>query len=706
MRTENKLFNPASQPKEILIENFVVRTKVFEKIFKDIEKGNMKYPEQHYLLQGLRGMGKTTLLLRLKYEVEKNEKLKRWLIPVFFNEESYDLSSLSNLWEKLLKYLDDYWEIGNKLYDQTEQFIGNNDYEKLCFDLLIRALNERKQKLFILFDNFGELFLDNLKERETHRLREILMHCNDIRIVAASAIVLEDQHDYSKPFFEFFRIIYLDGLDKDETLGLITKLQEKETRKKIDIEKNKAKIETLALLTGGVIRTILLLYEVLLSDEKGTALQDLDVILDRITPLYKHRMDALPIQQRKIVDVVAKSWDAISVKDIASQIRDDGKPMQGKAISAQLAQLEKNNVIEKKETTTKNNFYQLKDRFFNIWYLMRNGDRYDRCRVEWLTKSIELLYGDDENGVEGFINGHIEKLKKGNYSQYSALLIFDAINNSKIISLKNKVKLLEETRNELNEGSVPLEKELKYDYNEINSLLLKNDSCEEAISYLKKNGLQELNIFEILGMILFKSEKVKESILYFEKIRANKLFDYVQIELGALLQMREFLKAEKLIIENIEKIKDGVKKKLTLVILAFIYHHFRKNKLEALKLVQNNSTSESILEISITTNILLWNNLINEAIEWLNKMLHHKDEEGYIFSILPFFIAKKQYHTVFNLFNDSRFQLKDKQKPLYYALLHFMKDEYPNEYLKMGSELEPLVKDIIGNINQLAIDYA
>ena len=34
---ENKIYNPAAQPKEWLIENFVVRTNVFEKIFKDIK---------------------------------------------------------------------------------------------------------------------------------------------------------------------------------------------------------------------------------------------------------------------------------------------------------------------------------------------------------------------------------------------------------------------------------------------------------------------------------------------------------------------------------------------------------------------------------------------------------------------------------------------------------------------------------------------
>jgi hypothetical protein len=703
MRTENKLFNPASQPREILIENFVVRTKVFEKIFKDIEKGKMKYPEQHYLIQGLRGIGKTTLLLRIKYEVEKNETLNNWLIPVFFNEESYDLSSLSNLWEKLLKYLDDYWGIGSKLYDQTEKFIGSNDYEKLCFDLLIAALHERKQKLLILFDNFGELFLDNLKERETHRLREILMHCNDIRIVAASAIVLEDQHDYSKPFFEFFKIIYLDGLNKDETLDLITKLQEKEIDKKIDIEKNKAKIETLALLTGGVIRTILLLYEVLLSDENGTALRDLDIILDRITPLYKHRMDALPVQQRRIVDVVAKSWDAVSVKDIASQIRDDGKPLQGKAISAQLAQLEKNNVIEKKETTTKNNLYLLKERFFNIWYLMRNGDRYDKCRVEWLTKSIELLYSNDENGIEGYINTHIEKLKKGNYNPDSALLILEAVSNSKSISVINKIRLFNETNNEVNEDTIPILPQLKFNDLEIKKLIKEDNNCDRAFEYLKNCGLQKQNIYELLALHSQDLAQKNETLKYCAKLRELNFFDFLVHEALTLIEIKEENKAEKLLIENYKKTKNRVFEMCS-GILAILYFKNKKNKNEALKIINYESQFQASSEVKI--NVLLWNNKIQEATEELNKMitLFSKDLDLTIFFI--FFIVKKQYHIVLNLFNDPKYQFKDKYKPLYYALMHFMKDEYPNEYLKMGSELEPAVKDIIESINQMAIDYA
>ncbi len=446
------LYNPASVSKESLIDNFIVRTRVFEKIFADLKKGNMKYPEQHYLIQGQRGMGKTTLLLRLKYEVENTPELKDWLIPVFFNEESYDLTSLSSLWEKLLKYLDDYFETNGKYYDYTEAFIDEADYEKKCFDYLIEILNSRQKKLVIFFDNFGQLFLDNLKDKEKRRLREILMSCNSLRIVGASAIILSDLHDYSEPFYEFFKIIPLEGLSKEESFQLITKLQEKATVK-IDLKKNKAKIETLGILTGGVIRTLMMVYEVVLIDQDGSALRDLEMVLDKITPLYKHRIEDLPVQQRKIIDVIARQWDAISTKEIASQIRENGKPMSTKLISAQLQQLEKNNVIEKKVTHTKNHLYQVKERFFNIWYLMRNGDRKDKRKVKWLTKFLELWY-DNETDLEGFLTRYIKCLRSGKYHPKPALLLSEALINSDKLDLMHLDSLVNETVAVLNEDQI------------------------------------------------------------------------------------------------------------------------------------------------------------------------------------------------------------------------------------------------------------
>ena len=68
-------------------------------------------------------------------------------------------------------------------------------------------------------------------------------------------------------------------------------------------------------------------------------------------------------------------------------------------------------------------------------------------------------------------------------------------------------------------------------------------------------------------------------------------------------------------------------------------------------------------------------------------------------------IAKKQYHIALNIFNENPHKLKDRFKPVYYALMSFMKDEHPNEYLKMGGELKDTVEEIIEKIKQMEKAY-
>lgn len=88
----NNLYNPSNYNKEELINRFVVRLREYQKIMQDIRTSEMKHPEQPYIIYGLRGMGKTTLLLRLKYEIENDPLLNKWLIPVYFGEELYGVN--------------------------------------------------------------------------------------------------------------------------------------------------------------------------------------------------------------------------------------------------------------------------------------------------------------------------------------------------------------------------------------------------------------------------------------------------------------------------------------------------------------------------------------------------------------------------------------------------------------------------------------
>ncbi|MEM9547138.1 MAG: ATPase, partial [Bacteroidota bacterium] len=407
-RTVATIYNPNLLSKKQLIGNYAVRLKKFQKLFKEIKTSTMSRPEQHILIEGQRGMGKTTLLLRLSYEVENDELLNTWLIPLVFNEEQYDVSSLSGLWELIAKYLGDKNEAFISLFDEMDsnylRFDDNDEeYEKFIFNLLIRALKREGKKILLFIDNFGEMF--SKLESESKRLREILMTCEHIRIIAASSVVSEAFFKYDEPLYEFFKIEKLNELTLEETKLLLLKLGESYNKSKIKkiVENEPERIETLRRLTGGVTRTIILLFEIFIDDETGNAFKDLESVLDRVTPLYKHRMDDLKPQPQKIVHSIAMNWDAIAVKEIAKKTR-----IPSKTVSAQLHKLVKNGIILKTETTTKNHLYSVRERFFNIWYLMRNGRKGDKNKVIWLARFFENWLNPKalRTRVEKFLQGY------------------------------------------------------------------------------------------------------------------------------------------------------------------------------------------------------------------------------------------------------------------------------------------------------------
>lgn len=446
------LYNPDRKTKGELIAEFVVRTEVYDDIMQDLETSTMQHPEQHYLLVGQRGAGKTTLLNRLKYGIEDAAKLKNWVIPVLFSEEQYNVSELANLWENVGQYLEDYQGFDN-IYADMEMHLSKRNFEEICLDILEKRLAEKNKKLVLLIDNIGDL-LRKLDEIEVRRLREILQTKEFIRVIAGSPFYLESILDYQQPLFEFFKVMRLDGLNKQETERLLLKLGEIHYEKdKIEriIKETPQRIEAMRTLTGGVPRTMALLFRIFIDNEHSNSIKDLEKILDAVTPLYKHRMDDLPKQQQKIVDAVARKWDAISVKELKEKVR-----LESKIISAQLRQLEKNQIIEKKATDTKNHLYLLKERFWNIWFLMRYGRKDDKERVIWLVRFLESWCDNDE--ITKRIEAFVVQAEKGQMSLEETRLfsnVYASLSNlnfnqkmllreAKVEYLANKVKLSDE----------------------------------------------------------------------------------------------------------------------------------------------------------------------------------------------------------------------------------------------------------------------
>ncbi|MGV8983629.1 hypothetical protein [Clostridium sp.] len=388
------LYNPNNITEQELVERFVIRKKEFRKIFNDIKSSDMKYPEQHYIIEAQRGYGKTTLLKRLYIEIKGDKELKARIIPVLFPEEQYNIRKLFKLWEVTAKYLEIESDEFIGLRNEMDKYSQDEDYEDICFKILELKLKEKNKKLILLIDNIGDI-LKKFKISEQQKFREILLTSAEIRIIGASSEILGFTYDYDKPFYDFFKQIKLKGLNEKETVEFLEKLGEIFNKKDINeiLKSNSGKIEALRRLTGGVPRIMILLLDIFTRDGRP-AFKELEILIDRVTPLYKHTMDRLSPVQQEIVDVIALSGDAITTKEIADKIR-----MQSKEVSAQLNQLEKNGVMNKIPVNKKNYMYQIKERFFNIWYLMRFGGEKEKYKVIWLVDFLE--YWCSREGVEG-----------------------------------------------------------------------------------------------------------------------------------------------------------------------------------------------------------------------------------------------------------------------------------------------------------------
>jgi len=213
------------QPPDEIVANFVIRLKEFDELFHAIKTDNMAKPPQHYMIQGQRGYGKSTLLLRLKIEIENDKDLLDRLIPVMFDEEQYGVLNLARLWEEVIQILADRDETFEPVAGKIDALYDTENPEEEIYKLLIGELKKRKKKLVLLLDNFNDL-LGKFTRKENQRLREVLLTSNYLRFIGASSALLEFYYEYKEPFFDFFKVITLNELDRDETILLLTKLGE------------------------------------------------------------------------------------------------------------------------------------------------------------------------------------------------------------------------------------------------------------------------------------------------------------------------------------------------------------------------------------------------------------------------------------------------------------------------------------------------
>ncbi|MDU9047711.1 MAG: tetratricopeptide repeat protein [Candidatus Electrothrix sp. Rat3] len=395
------VYNPALWSREELKRYFVARTELLERVIDDLRRERSGSPCQHRLVLGLRGMGKSTLLRRIGIAVEEDEALGKEWLPLTFPEEQYNISSPADLW---LNCLDAFCDILEErgLRDQVtalDRAVEELDDTETILERLLSEADKLGCRLLLLIDNI-DLILERLK-KEHWSLREILQSEPRLLIIGASSQAIEASYQYDAAFYDFFRVDELKGLTEAEMRATLTRLAEQgKTPHVLDLLKDDpARIKTLHTLTGGNPRTIVLLYNVLARGLDGDVRSDLEGLLDMVTPLYKARFEELPAQAQQLVDGLAVNWDPMTARQLADKLGWDVN-----TTSSQLNRLQQQALVEKVEPAKgKRAAFQIGERFFNIWYLMRASRRVRR-RLIWLVHFLRMFFSADE------LQGHARKL--------------------------------------------------------------------------------------------------------------------------------------------------------------------------------------------------------------------------------------------------------------------------------------------------------
>lgn len=403
-------FNPKSQKEQDFLINFVARQNTLNFFLQQLRLTVANQPARHILVVAPRGYGKTSLLRRISIAVRSEAEFSDRFIALTFREEQHNIISLDVFWRNCLVALQEAREDEGAPAEEIDQL------EKLWEKYPPRSTLKREEqdgepawqafqahckqlgrRPILLIDNLDSL-LTGLVDQHQWALRRILQRDDSPVLMAAASRYPESTHDGKAAFYDFFSIQTLARLSDDEVMQCLRTLamhRGEKGKKVINLLNNDpGRISALNTLAGGNPRTLNVLYSVLEADMSADILSQLSAMLDTFTGWYQARTEEIPPQSRAVFDALALNWNPIKAADL-SLITGLDTP----TVSSHLSKLEKTGYAEAVSLSTKGkgrNGYQVSERFYNIWYLMRNGPRRAQKEIKFLTAFLQSCFSVSE----------------------------------------------------------------------------------------------------------------------------------------------------------------------------------------------------------------------------------------------------------------------------------------------------------------------
>lgn len=387
-----KKYNPGFLSDEELVSSFCVRTSEFESMVEMV-RDCQGSSNQHQIVIGPRGSGKTSLLLRIAAEIRRDGSLSCSFYPVVFAEESYEISTAGEFWLECLSRLavqmprtEDGIDL-NRSYESLRGIADDQTLADRCLGAVLDFSDRADRKLVLFVENLNTLFDEMSDPHAGWRLRKVLQTEPRIVLIASATRRFDQIDNPEHALYDLFRVISLRPLDPGECATLWQTVSGREARPET--------IRSLHILTGGSPRLILIVARFGADLSFRELMTDLLDLVDDHTEYFRSHLQALPPQERRVYLALADLWKPATAKEIADRARTTTSKC-----SAQLARLAERAVVEVAGGTARRKQYYLTERMYNIYYLLRRPSGPHRM-VDSLIRLMESLYSPEELSTIG-----------------------------------------------------------------------------------------------------------------------------------------------------------------------------------------------------------------------------------------------------------------------------------------------------------------
>ena len=397
-------YNPHRMPPDDVMQTFVGRDELLSQTITHLRAQRGAAEPKHVFFHGPRGIGKTTMLLVLRYTIDASPGLKSAFDVVQFSEEERRVANLPAFAVRVLEYL-------CEVRPETEADVKKAQTEpERAFEILLDAGSRMPDRqILLLLDNFDELAgavtsgksrrFDAKKLKPLDALKRLLTSPHFVVVGTALQSPKKRKSFPAELLPHFESIIEMRPLP--DPMAFLKKRAQKDPRQGFldRLPQLAARIEGLNRLADGNPRLLVFLYDCLGSAPLLDLVQIVQRTVDDLTPMYQDVIDRLLNPgQAAVLEMLAENGGVGRAKDIAESTFQEVE-----TVRTSLAELCNLGLAARPDAwelpgqhapdTSRGTVYRTYPPLFQIWYEMRHLHREEGL---YLVRFFSLLTEPEE----------------------------------------------------------------------------------------------------------------------------------------------------------------------------------------------------------------------------------------------------------------------------------------------------------------------